>query len=170
MIMRTLLAFLCVLAAGCETLGGGAQTSSSAQEAPDSNQQAASLFSSDDVQTLNALYDSKLPEKSCGMILWTLDAQRPSPVFKYIVGEQANIVVGGVDMQLVRTRATGESVFGIFQNQEFESVDGVRMEVTSRLGAGFDGGVYLERGLVKVYAPDGWSIVAPAAGIAGCRS
>lgn len=169
MIMRLLLTSFCLFAAGCETLGGSAQTSSAAQS-PDAEEQTATMFSSDDVQTLSALYDSKLPERSCGMILWTLDAQRPSPVFRYIVGEQANIVVGGVDMQLVRTRATGESVFGIFQNQEFESVDGVRMEVTSRLGSGFDGGVYLERGLVKVYAPDGWSIVAPAAGIAGCRS
>jgi len=169
MIMRTLLALLFVLAAGCETLDGSARTSS-AEKSPDPGQQTATMFSSDDVQTLSALYDSKLPEKSCGMILWTLDAQRPSPVFRYIVGEQANIVVGGTDIRLMRTRATGESVFGIFQNQEFESVDGVRMEVTSRLGSGFDGGVYLERGLVKVYAPDGWSIVAPAAGIAGCRS
>ena len=73
-------------------------------------------------------------------------------------------------IELVRTRASGESAFGIFQNQEFEDANGVRIAVTSRLGSGFDSGVYLERGLVKVYAPDGWSIVAPAAGIAGCRS
>lgn len=167
--VRSLLASCILLSAGCSSMGAGTQTASSGAQRPD-DEQAPLAFSGDETQTLNALYDSKLPEKSCGMILWTLDAQRPSPVFRYIVGEKADIVIGGAPIQMVRTRAAGESAFGIFQNQEFQGADGVRMEVTSRLGSGFDSGVYLERGLIKVYASDGWSIVAPAAGIAGCRS
>jgi hypothetical protein len=39
-----------------------------------------------------------------------------------------------------------------------------------RFSLGFDGGVYLERGLIVVEALDGWRTVAPSAGLAGCRS
>ena len=121
-------------------------------------------------QSLGSLSDAQLPEKSCGMILWTLDAKRPSPVFKYVAENGAEIVVGETLVHLTRTNIGGEAGYGIFETQHFESEDGVRVEVTSQFGAEFDGGAYLERGLVKVFAPDGWSIVAPAAGIAGCRS
>ena len=126
--------------------------------------------STGDNQTLGALADTQLPDRSCGMILWTLDAKRPSPVFRYVAGKEAEIVINDVPVILTRSSASGDNSFGVYQFQEFVSEDGFRLEVSSQFGVGFDGGAYLERGLVKVHAPDGWSIVAPAAGIAGCRS
>ena len=158
-----------VIVSGCSTLGIGSDTT---------QQQASSSAQSDaietpvaaDGQTLGVLTETQLPNRSCGMILWTLDANRPSPVFRYVSGKEAEIVVNDETIAFTRIRGTGDSGFGIYQYQEFESEAGLRLEVTSEFGAEFDGGSYLEQGLVKVHAPTGWSIVAPAAGIAGCRS
>lgn len=128
------------------------------------------VAASADGQTLGALTETQLPDRSCGMILWTLDANRPSPVFRYVSGKEAEIVINDAVIAFTRIGGNGDSGFGIYQYQEFESDTGLRLEVSSEFGAEFDGGSYLEQGLVKVHAPEGWSIVAPAAGIAGCRS
>ena len=161
---KTALAILAAPIAACSSLGTSSNNSSGA-EAPSA---PATTVSTE--QSLGELAEAQIPEKACGMILWTLDAQRPSPVFRYISGEEANIVIGQTPVKLFRTEFNGTSGFGVFESQSFVSEDGVRVEVLSRFGVGFDGGSYLERGLIKVHAPDGWSIVAPAAGIAGCRT
>ena len=122
------------------------------------------------IDGLDRLTEAQLPPKSCGMILWTLDAQRPTPVFRYVAGKDAEISVGGTKVQLVRTSHEGYSVYGVFEKQEFTSAVGVSVNVETQFGLGFDNGVYLERGVVKVTGVDGWSVVSPAAGVAGCRS
>ena len=156
------------LVSACSTLGisKGGNASVANPEQPDD----AVIAASADGQTLGALNETQLPDRSCGMILWTLDANRPSPVFRYVSGKEAEIVINDVTITFSRVAGTGDTGFGIYQFQEFESETGLRLEVSSEFGAEFDGGSYLEQGLVKVHAPEGWSIVAPAAGIAGCRS
>ena len=120
-------------------------------------------------QTLGALQEASIPEKSCGMILWTLEAQRPSAIFRFVVGEGGEVVIGDRLVSLARMEFSGASDFGVAENQQFRNDEGVEVEITSRFGLGFDGGAYIERGLIKVRDASGWSIVAPAAGIAGCR-
>ncbi len=157
-----------VLASACSTLGLSKNDQHRAA-APEQSEETL-IAASADGQTLGALTETQLPDRSCGMILWTLDANRPSPVFRYVSGKEAEIVINDMPIAFTRVGGRGDSGFGIYQYQEFESETGLRLEVSSQFGAEFDGGSYLEQGLVKVHAPDGWSIVAPAAGIAGCRS
>ena len=157
---------LIIALGGCETLIGG----NSASVAPESEAQQAPLTLAESDQALGPLQQASLPEKSCGMILWTLEAQRPSAIFRFIVGDQGEIVLGGRTVLLTRIEQSGASGFGVFENQQFKNDDGVEVEIASRFGLGFDGGAYIERGLIKVRDASGWSIVAPAAGIAGCRS
>jgi hypothetical protein len=167
-----LLALAMLPISACSSLGAENSASladSPMTEDPSTTDQGKVVFNKT-TQSLGSLVNSQLPNKSCGMILWTLDAERPSPVFRYVAGDGADIVVGQNLVRLSRVNFQGDSDFGVFESQTFESKDGLRVEVTSRFGSGFDGGAYLERGLIKVFAPEGWSIVAPAAGIAGCRS
>lgn len=156
------------LISACSTFG--MSKGESASVADPAQVEGAVIAASADGQTLGALKETQLPDRSCGMILWTLDANRPSPVFRYVSGKEAEIVINDVTISFSRVAGSGDTGFGIYQFQEFESETGVRLEVSSEFGAEFDGGSYLEQGLVKVHAPEGWSIVAPAAGIAGCRS
>ncbi len=162
---RMVIGVLIVTLGGCETLTGG----SSASGALESEEPVAATLAESD-QALGALQQANIPEKSCGMILWTLEAQRPAAIFRFIVGESGEIVLGGRTVSLIRIDQSGASGFGVFENQQFQNEDGVAVEITSRFGLGFDGGAYIKRGLIKVRDASGWSIVAPTAGIAGCRS
>jgi len=151
---------------GCESMPFGNKDKDALVAAQDKD---APISISDDDKALGALVDAKLPDESCGMILWTLDAQRPVPVFKYVAGEKGMVQIGGREIELTRMGYEGATGYGVFEQQQFTSENGVSVEVSSRFGLGFDGGAYLERGLIKVEDQSGWSIVAPAAGIAGCR-
>lgn len=122
-----------------------------------------------DTLLLTALPDSALPKGKCGMILWTLESERPSPVLRYVAGEKAEIAINGAPAALTLEDVSGASGFGVFESQTFTNEAGLSAAVTFRFGLGFDGGSYLERGLISVEADNGWRIVAPAAGIAGCR-
>ena len=119
---------------------------------------------------LGPLANASLPAGECGMILWTLDESRPAPVFRYIAGKNAEIAIAGRTISLARIEGSGATGFGVFERQTFSGPDGLTVKVESRFSLGFDGGSYLERGLVSVTSPDGWKAVSPAAGIAGCRS
>ncbi len=119
-------------------------------------------------ETAGSLPDAALPRGSCGMILWTLDAERPIPVFRAVSQKGAEINVDGAVQKLALTEFSGGSGFGVFEAQTFSS-DGLTVTVQVRFGLGFEGGAYLERGLVSIEKPDGWKAVIPAAGIAGCR-
>lgn len=170
-IQRSVLCLLISLAiAGCQTL-----SSSETAEAEPSISLSSEIQSEPGsavipvIDRLDPLIDSKLPDRKCGMILWTLDAQRPTAIFRYISDENAEIAVAGETILLTRTQFDGDSGFGVFTKQTFQSDQGIVVETDAVFGLSFDGGVYLERGIVNVTGADGWSIVSPAAGIAGCR-
>ncbi|PQA86797.1 hypothetical protein [Hyphococcus luteus] len=120
-------------------------------------------------QGLRPLSDARIPSGECGMILWTLEGARPSAVFQYVAEKQAQVNIAGRPVHLARTQFYGASGYGVYERQRFESGDGVVVEVSARFGLEFSEGAYLEQGLIKVSDSAGWSIVSPAAGIAGCR-
>ncbi len=120
-------------------------------------------------ETAGALPDPALPPGACGMILWTLDAERPIPVFRAISEKGAEVNVDRTLQKLRLEEFGGGAGFGVFETQTF-SGDGLKVTVRVRFGLGFEGGAYLERGLISIEKPDGWKAVIPAAGIAGCRS
>lgn len=145
--------------AGCAMLGGGSEPAPAVVPAAQVEGVA-----------LSALPDSALPKGACGMVLWTLDEERPAAVFRYIAGGAGEIVVGGRTVSLQRVEATGRSAYGVYEQQSFAAADGMRLDVAVHLTLGFDGGSYLERGLIKIETASGWRTVAPSAGLAGCRS
>ena len=148
-----------LLLAGCATKPAPAPAAATA--APPSAEAAVAL---------GPLANASLPAGECGMILWTLDESRPAPVFRYIAGKSAEIAIAGRPIELTRIEGSGATGFGVFERQTFSGPEGLTVKVESRFSLGFDGGSYLERGLVSVASPDGWKAVSPAAGIAGCRS
>ncbi len=154
------------LASGCATMNGPA--ASSAGKAGDKDAKTQ-LALNESVDSLGALPEAAIPQQSCGMILWTLEGKKPAPVFRFVSGKTGEIMLGGQIIELTLSSTGGASGFGVYENLSFTADSGVTVEVTSEFGAGFDGGSYVERGLIKVRDESGWSLVAPAAGIAGCR-
>lgn len=169
MTMRRKISLLaaCAVLTGCETLGSNGVDKA---ERSGSGEALAAAGLGEAGQTLGALQESSIPEKSCGMVLWTLEAQRPVAVFRFIVGETGQIQLANRVITLNRYEYDGATGFGVFERQTFHNEEGFEVEVSTRFGLGFDGGAYLERGLIKVRDASGWSIVAPVAGIAGCRT
>lgn len=161
--MKHAVPFLFVLAAfaaaGCAALDSGVGRESKAP-----------AIAPDEGVVLGALPASALPKGECGMVLWTLDEKRPAPVFRYVAGESAEILVKGEVVSLTRMEAEGESFYGVAEEQIFIAANGLSASVAVRFSLGFDGGSYLERGLITVETPEGWRTVTPSAGLAGCRS
>lgn len=118
---------------------------------------------------IGALVDASLPKGECGMILWTLEENQPAPILRVTSGKGAEMVVNGASVKFALTDTAGAAGFGVFEDQSF-SAEGLSASVKVRFGLGFDGGSYLERGLVTLESAAGWRAVVPAAGVAGCRS
>lgn len=159
------------LAMGIATLVSGcAATQSLTRSNSSVSPEPVATAPSDGSFSLTEIDDAALPEGKCGMILWTLDANSPKAVMRYVSGESAQIEIDGnvVDLVLAESRGGGE--FGIFEQQTFSSASGYLADVRLNFGLGFDGGIYVERGFIKVSSATGWEVVAPAAGIAGCRA
>ncbi len=119
---------------------------------------------------LTSINRSTLPKGTCGMVLWTLDANRPIPVLQYSQAENGELRLNNIPYELIRIDAQGDGAFGIFKNQTFAAGADIRVHVDLSFGQGFDGGTYLERGVIKVEQPDNLTLITPVAGIAGCRS
>lgn len=169
MIKAVSIALSVMVLAGCATT-----TPKTGSQTKASDQRVAGPLSlaDDDVVTngFGALADASLPAKECGMVLWTLEGSRPAAVFRYVTGKDAMINLGGADVTLERIDYNGASGYGVYERQQFQSADGIVVEVSAKFGLGFSGGSYLEQGVVKVTDSGGWSMVSPTAGIAGCRN
>lgn len=110
-----------------------------------------------------------IPEGACGMVLWAFRHRRPEPVFRYIADGQGKIRLDGEDISVELTAAGGDSAFGIYEKMQFRSARGLKIDTVARFGPAFQGGVYLEEGLVRLEDISGWSSIVPVAGVAGCR-
>ncbi|MEL6359787.1 MAG: hypothetical protein AAFR21_01780 [Pseudomonadota bacterium] len=119
---------------------------------------------------LSGIDQSALPKGKCGMILWTVDEARPKSIFRFISGDDAEVGLNGSLVQLPLIEASGANSYGVSEWQAFVSDRGVRIDVKVKFGIGFEGGSYLQEGIISVEDPTGWRTVAPAAGIAGCRT
>ena len=118
---------------------------------------------------VGAIPDASLPKGECGMILWTLEADKPAPVLRLIAGKAAELMLNGKPVRFAIAESTGAIGFGVAEESTL-AAEGYTATVKVRFGLGFDGGSYLERGLVTIESPSGWRAVIPAAGIAGCRT
>ncbi|MEK7265390.1 MAG: hypothetical protein AAB227_04740 [Pseudomonadota bacterium] len=118
---------------------------------------------------IGALPDPSLPAGECGMILWTLEENQPAAIVRLTSGKGAEMSVNGAVVKFAITQTSGAAGFGIFEDQSL-AADGLTATIKVRFGLGFDGGSYLERGLVTIESASGWRTVIPAAGVAGCRT
>jgi len=151
------------LIVGCETTGFARNT--------DSSQVGVETASVEDGYILTRIAESSLPEGKCGMVLWTLEQERPEPIFRYVVGETGSLSINGEPVELKRLQAEGARAFGIAEAQSFtDATAQLQVTVVSQIGLGFDGGAYLERGLITIDNQQGWRTITPTAGITGCRS
>ena len=116
------------------------------------------------------LPEGALPQGACGMVLWTLEDQSPQPVFRFVAGKKGEAIVNGEQRIFALADMSGRSRYGVSERQDFVSDTGLSLSVSVRFGLGFDGGNYLERGLMAIEDASGWRTVAPVAGLAGCRS
>jgi len=120
---------------------------------------------------LTRIPEPELPQGKCGMILWTLEQDQPAPVFQYLSGETGRMAFSGEPILLTRQASTGSTAFGVGETQTFTDASGdFKVKVAVNFGLGFDGGTYLERGLITIESADAWRTVTPVAGVAGCRS
>lgn len=147
-------------------LTGAAACASSEKPTPGA---VAGQGRTDTALLLTALPDSALPKGKCGMILWTLESDRPMAVLKYIVGEGGEIGLNGALAKIKLEDASGASAFGVSERQIFAGENGFSASVSFQFGLGFNGGSYVERGLIAIEAANGWRLAAPTAGIVGCR-
>ncbi|MEM6414001.1 MAG: hypothetical protein AAF720_05020 [Pseudomonadota bacterium] len=117
----------------------------------------------------SAIPSPAIPRGTCGMILWTLDDEQPTPIMQYTVGEGATIALGGAIAPLELVETAGSSRFGVAEEQAFVGPGGLTLNVRVSFGLGFDGGQYLERSILVIEDKRGWRNVTPSAGLAGCR-
>jgi len=133
-------------------------------------QVSSSAIKGSSTVALTSLADSSLPRGACGMVLWTLDANRPIPVLRYVAGDTGEFRLNRIPYELIRVNVGGNASFGIFPIQSFAAGANIEVSVELQFGQGFDGGTYLERGVISIEQPDSPTLVTPIAGIAGCRA
>jgi len=146
----------------------GACASTPGAPAPDSTSSAEARPPSEGLR-FGPIEDNALPKGACGMVLWTLEDQTPQPIFRFVAGEAGEAVLNREPRVFTLARTDGASRYGVSERQTFVSEDGLELAVAISFGLGFDGGHYLERGLLTVEDDAGWRTVAPVAGLAGCR-
>lgn len=156
--IRKAIIFVALIVSGCAS--DGAKTP---------GRSVVAAPSGDGDVVIGALADASLPKGECGMILWTLEENQPAPILRVTSGKGAEMVVNGAAVKFILADTGGAAGFGVFEDQTF-SAPGLSASVKVRFGLGFDGGSYLERGLVTIESASGWRAVTPAAGVAGCRT
>ena len=119
-----------------------------------------------------ASYD--IPSGRCGMILWTKDSGRVAPIFRSIDTVQASMIIEGETVPLLLASQDGDLRFGMRAQQVFTPTDPEKhstvVETKLEWGQAFPGGIYINRGSLKLTATDGWQRILPVAGIAGCKA
>jgi len=156
--MKSWILILAAFALAACASSGGAKPSKSVVAAPSGGGDVI----------VGAIEDAALPRGECGMILWTLEADQPAPIFRLIAGKNAEIVLNGEPVKLVLAETAGAIGFGVAEENTLVA-ENITAKVRARFGLGFEGGSYLEQGLLTIESASGWRAVIPAAGVAGCR-
>lgn len=144
------------------------------EEAGPAAQPAAKYQVKDDAPRIAELKKRNLEPGQCGMLLWTLSAGEPALVFRNVEGKAAEMIIDGKTARLVLASATGEQRYGISAKQEYTLDEGTpgetRVKIAATFGIPFEGGVYVEEGVITLRNFFGWERVTPVAGLAGCRA
>lgn len=152
---------------GCAALGGGDT------RAPGRGPDVSPLPGpAEEAPRIGALDRAGLDEAPCGMFLWTL-SRDPELVFYAAEDGAARMVIEGAETELTRTRMAGASFFGQRAEQEFRATTPAGETLTAKIafepGPRFSGGGYVQSGLIRLAAENGWERVTPVVGVAGCR-
>lgn len=156
-----ILAMIAVAAGGCSTLKSTVKPKEAGSATPKPVADGEIIVS--------ALPQAALSPGECGMILWTLEENRPEAIFKLTANKGGEMVVNGAPVRFAITESGGATGFGVSEENTLKT-EGLDATVKVRFALGFDGGSYLERGLITLKTPSGWTSVIPSAGVAGCRS
>ena len=121
-----------------------------------------------------ALTTDNLEPGTCGMLLWALEGTKPQLVFRHTDNGAAQMMIGGEPVRLELIDSGGEQRYGIAARQVFvlaqNAAEATEVRVNAVFGIPFDGGTYVEKGLITLRNSDGWERVTPVAGLAGCRA
>lgn len=128
----------------------------------------------EDAPRITALSERNLEAGQCGMLLWTLDDGEPVMIFRNVSGKSAEMVIDGEKQKLDLVEETGERRFGVSARQQYtiepDTPGETLVRVDATFGLPFDGGVYIEEGVISLRNFFGWERVTPVAGLAGCRA
>ncbi len=133
----------------------------------------AKPVSSTEAPDIQPISMSNLPEGECGMLLWAREADQPVLVFRSLQSGSASMVIEGEDVELTRLSATGESRYGMNERTIYQAAltEGtVEVTLNATFGVPFEGGAYVEQGLMTLTNQQGWERVTPVAGLVGCRA
>jgi len=135
---------------------------------------AAKYQVKDDAPKIAELKNKNLDPGQCGMLLWTLDKGEPVMVFRNVEGRRAEMIIDDAPARLELVEETGERRYGIAADQTYTLEAGTpgetRVKVSASFGTPFEGGVYVEQGVITLRNFFGWERVTPVAGLAGCRA
>ncbi len=150
-----------MLVAGCTTIG--------TEPTPSEAESVTGALDPERKMILTAIEKPQIPEGECGMVLWTLDAERPMAVFRFVSGKAGEVVLDGISQRLTLQDRSGAAGYGVHEGLTFTGENAISLNVSVQFGSGFEGGSYVQRGLITAEDADGWRSVTPVAGIAGCR-
>ncbi len=166
----SLLATLGAVLSACATSSGPATiTGDSGQDGAPARYQVK-----EDAPKITALKNRNLASGQCGMLLWTLSAGSPILVFRNVEGQAAEMIVDGKVTRLELVEAKGERRYGVSAKQVF-SIDAgtpgeMRVMIDASFGIPFEGGTYVEEGVITLRNFFGWERMTPVAGLVGCRA
>lgn len=127
-----------------------------------------------DAPQITELKNRNLAPGQCGMLLWTASGGSPILVFRNLDGQSAEMIIDGETTRMDLVEASGAKRYGVSTNQLFTIEPGTpgetRVSVEASFGIPFEGGNYVEEGIITLRNFFGWERVTPVAGLVGCRA
>ena len=93
----TIFAFAATIMTGCLATTGPVKDSQENVET------AVAQLPAEEQLLLASIPEPFVPKGACGMVLWTAEGERPSPVFRYLSEKSAEINLNGRLVRLSRT-------------------------------------------------------------------
>lgn len=119
---------------------------------------------------IGTLPPQTLEDGACGMFLWARDSRRNLVFFTSDRSGAARFILDDRELELPRTAADGDLVFGQYTRQQFaDSGVSLRVVVRPDPGSGLIGGAVLRQGMMNIRDGEGWSLVLPVAGMIACK-
>jgi len=119
---------------------------------------------------IGGLDRQKLEDGECGLFLWAALPARRLVFFQKNREIGAEMHLDGSVQTLVRQRAEGEQIYGLFPDQSFTTSD-----LTISLSLAADGldpvtkGTMIRQASLRIDDSSGWTITMPVAGLIACQ-